>query len=138
MRRILLVDDDPLVRIMLSDALTNDYKIETAASGEEAMRLLERTTHGRPQFDLIITDLNMGAVNGFELASYVKGRNAHNKFTPVILLSSEEVTKEQARQHGCAAYLPKTNLKKIVSMTHILLPRTGSSPSSAYPATLPL
>ncbi len=126
MRRILLVDDNPLILTILADAFGADYLVTKAASGEEAISLLETTAHPEHaggHFDLIITDLNMPGVSGYDLASYVKTQNRHHKFTPVIMLTSAEITKEEARRHGCAAFLPKSDLQKVVSMTHILLPR---------------
>lgn len=125
MRRILLVDDNPLILTILSDAFANDYLTVTAGSGEEAISLLEVATdeHANPRFDLIITDLHMHKVSGYDLASYVKNQNRQHKFTPVIILTATDATKDEARKYGCAACLSKTDLRKVVSMTHILLPR---------------
>jgi CheY-like chemotaxis protein len=123
MRKILLVDDNPLILTVLSEAFSNDYLVVTAGSGEEAMAILEDSAPASSNFDLIITDLNMHEMSGYELAKYVKTRNRHNKFTPVIMLTSADITKEEARQYGCAAYVPKADLQKVVSITHILLPR---------------
>jgi two-component system chemotaxis sensor kinase CheA len=127
MRRILIVDDNPLILAILTDAFAGDYQILTANSGEEAMQILKGlpTAHKEPgeKFDLVITDLNMRGINGYDIARFVKTRNMRNRFTPVILLTSAEVTKEEARKYGCAACLPKSNIQRVVAMTHILLPR---------------
>lgn len=122
-KRILLVDDNPLILTSLAEAFANDYHVVTAASGEEAISILEVTPPGLPPFDLIITDLNMPGKNGYDLAGYVRERNTRNRFTPVIMLTSAEVTKEEARKYGCAACISKADMKKVVAMTHILLPR---------------
>jgi hypothetical protein len=37
------------------------------------------------------------------------------------MLTGSDITKREAREHGCSAYLPKDNLKKVVSMARILL-----------------
>lgn len=116
-KRILLVDDDPLILKVLSDAFTESYSVVTAASGEEAVKILE----GGRSFDLIVTDLIMGAMSGYDLAGYVKSRNLQSRYTPVIMLTSAVTSKEVARQFGCAAYVPKSELNKVVSMTKILL-----------------
>ena len=73
------------------------------------------------QFDLIITDLKMPGMSGLDLADYVRMRNKVNKFTPVILLTTEKISKEEARKHGCAAYFSKTDKQRLVSMAAILL-----------------
>jgi len=122
-----LIDDNPLFLKVLSDLLSEDFLVETADSGQKAIDVFkasEYDTAGCSEpFDLIITDLIMPGLNGYAVAQFVKGENRKNKFTPIILLSGTEITKEEARKHGCAAYVPKTNLKKVVSMARILLHR---------------
>lgn len=124
-KRILIVDDSPVVLAQLSDDFAEDYDVITAESGEEAVAILEEPIRGdicfSNQFDLIITDLKMPGMSGFDLADYVRKRNRANKFTPVILLSTEKVSKEDARKHGCAAYFSKTDKKRLISMATILL-----------------
>jgi two-component system response regulator YesN len=67
---ILIVDDEPLVRTSMSRmirSLNNEYVVEEAADGEEAMELL-----GKMRADLVITDIRMPAVDGLELATYIQ------------------------------------------------------------------
>ena len=124
-KRILIVDDSPVVLAQLSDNFTQDYDVVTAESGEEAVEILEDPVRGdicfSNQFDLIITDLMMPGMSGFALADFVRKRNKVNKFTPVILLTTEKVSKEEARKHGCAAYFSKTDKQQLISMAIILL-----------------
>ena len=124
-KRILIVDDSPVVLEQLSDNFTQDYDVVTAESGEEAVEILEDPVRGdicfSNQFDLIITDLMMPGMSGFALADFVRKRNKVNKFTPVILLTTEKVSKEEARKHGCAAYFSKTDKQRLISMAIILL-----------------
>ena len=124
-KRILIVDDSPVVLAQLSDDFAEDYDVVTAESGEEAIETLEDPVRGdvcfSNQFDLIITDLMMPGMSGFDLADYVRKRNKANKFTPVILLTTKKVSKEEARKHGCAAYFSKADKQRLVSMVSILL-----------------
>jgi CheY-like chemotaxis protein len=124
-KRILIVDDSPVVLAQLSDDFAEDYDVVTAESGEEAVEILEDPVRGdvcfSNQFDLIITDLMMPGMSGFDLADYVRKRNKANKFTPVILLTSEKTNRDETRKHGCAAYFSKTDKKRLVSMAIILL-----------------
>ena len=124
-KRILIVDDSPVVLAQLSDDFAEDYDVVTAESGEEAVEILEDPVRGNVcfsnQFDLIITDLMMPGMSGFDLADYVRKRNKANKFTPVILLTTKKVSKEEARKHGCAAYFSKADKQRLVSMVSILL-----------------
>ena len=124
-KRILIVDDSPVVLAQLSDDFAEDYDIITAESGEEAVEILEDPIRGgvcfSNQFDLIITDLLMPGMSGFDLADYVRKRNKANKFTPVILLTTEKISKEEARKCGCSAYFSKTDKQRLVAMANILL-----------------
>lgn len=126
-KKILLIDDSPFFLTALREAFAEDFHVETAVSGEKAIDLLKETDGDGlgdgETFDLIITDLEMPGISGYEVAQFVKGKNRHNKFTPVIMLTGKDITKEEARQYGCAAYIPKSNLKKVVSMARILLLR---------------
>ncbi|RLB60184.1 MAG: hypothetical protein DRH08_15770, partial [Deltaproteobacteria bacterium] len=62
-KRILLVDDSPFFLTALHDALSGEFHVETASSGEEAIDLIKETEivkdGGGIPFDLIITDLEM-------------------------------------------------------------------------------
>ena len=63
--RLLLVDDDPVLLETLTDLLQNEgFRVTSAASGEEAERLLAST---RPSFDLVLTDLVMPGKSGMDV-----------------------------------------------------------------------
>lgn len=124
-KRILIVDDSPVVLSQLSDDFAEDYDVVTAESGEKAIEILEDPVREdvcfSNQFDLIITDLMMPGMSGLDLSDYVRKRNKVNRYTPVILLTTEKVSKEEARQHGCSAYFSKTDKKRMIAMAVILL-----------------
>ena len=71
-------------------------------------------------FDLVITDLNMPGLNGFDVDRHIRGKNREKKFTPVIMLTEMTITDEEARMHGCAAYVLKSILDKVKSLVRIL------------------
>ena len=65
---ILLVDDDPIIiKGTGSDLEEKGYEVTTANSGEKAIELLENTT-----FDLVITDLIMGSIDGIGVLKRAK------------------------------------------------------------------
>ena len=129
-KRVLVVDDSPFFIKVLSDLLAEDFVVETADSGEAALVLLKSSeAKGSSSFDLVITDLEMPGLSGYDVAQFVKGKNRQNKFLPVVMLTEKEITKEEAREYGCATYIPKSNLKKVVSMAKILF-AASSGPSS--------
>ena len=126
-KRILLVDDSPFFLKLLSDLLVEEFHVETADSGERAIELLEASDQqdagASKPFDLVITDLEMPGLSGYDVARFVKGKNRTNKFLPIVMLTEKSITKEEAREYGCATYIPKTNLNKVVSMVRILFSR---------------
>ncbi|MCF8535895.1 MAG: response regulator transcription factor [Rhodoluna sp.] len=78
---IIVVDDEPGVRDMLADALRmQGYAAASAADGHAALREIYEGN-----FDLIISDVNMPKVNGFELLERLR---ATGDETPVILLTA--------------------------------------------------
>jgi len=78
--RILLVDDDPRLLVVLSDTLQAcGHAVTTASKGEEALEVFHPSKH-----DVVITDLGMPRMNGWEVAERVK---AVSPDTPVFLLT---------------------------------------------------
>jgi CheY-like chemotaxis protein len=79
-RRIMVVDDDEGIRHILSIALSRmGYEVLAASSGTEALNLLLKTS-----FALVLTDLEMPGMDGWNLASRIKNRFPS---TPVILMT---------------------------------------------------
>lgn len=70
--KILVVDDEINMLRLLSDLLTEDeqYHVEQAASGEEALEKIKGDS-----FDLIISDIRMPGIDGFELLEKIKTMN---------------------------------------------------------------
>ena len=106
MPRILIVEDSPTMRTLLSSALEElegSVKIVEAESGFEALRLLPRE-----RWDLIVTDVNMPDINGLELVSFAKGNTAY-AHVPLIIVSTEGSERDRAKglELGADAYLVK-------------------------------
>lgn len=88
-RRILLVDDDPNLLVVLAEQLRDDgYEVATARDGQEALHRLET---GWP--DLILLDLMMPRVDGLALARQIKARAD----LPIIVLSAIDTADSKAR-----------------------------------------
>src|SRR6185436_9746192 len=78
--RILLVDDDPRLLTVLSDTLQAcGHSVTTAVKGEDALEMFDSAKH-----DVVITDLGMPRMNGWEVAERVKMRAPQ---TAVFLLT---------------------------------------------------
>lgn len=61
-RRLLVVDDDPLVRALFAEALQGEGQVDVAADGIDALQQL-----GDSDYDLILTDLHMPRLDGYGL-----------------------------------------------------------------------
>ena len=100
--RVLIVDDDPALRTILSVMLTQSaFVCRTAASGEEALRLLEN----QPT-DVVISDLRMPGISGMDLLVEVRERYPHLAF---LMVTGEDETRVgvRAMQLGADDYLLK-------------------------------
>ncbi len=100
---LLIADDDEEMRRYLQQTLGQDYRIILCADGAEA---LEKTIRHQP--DLVISDISMPKVDGFELLTRLKNNSATTHI-PIILLTSlkEHETKIAGLQKGADAYLEK-------------------------------
>ena len=78
--RVLIVDDEPMVRDVVAAMLTNEgHSIETAEHGIEALEKFQEQP-----FDLVITDRAMPFMNGDQLAAAIKKTSPR---TPIIMLT---------------------------------------------------
>jgi PAS domain S-box-containing protein len=79
-KRLLVVDDDIEVLGILQDMLRfKGYKVIAVTDGEKAVEIIDKE-----DFDLVITDLGMPGISGWEVAKAAKGKNAK---LPVVLLT---------------------------------------------------
>ena len=103
-RTILVVDDDEFNRSVLATVLVEtDYRVEEAGSGAAA---LERLRRGG--VDLVLLDLVMPGMDGYEVLERVRSDRAL-KDVPVVVLSGEDDRASRARslELGATGYLPK-------------------------------
>ena len=119
---ILIADDDIGTRLSISDYLDlSGYRVITTDNGIDALSMLEKH---HP--DLLVTDIMMPRMNGYELVRRVRQLSAF-RLLPVILLTAR--TKIQERilgyQSGCDLYLPKPfELEELAAAIRNLLERS--------------
>ena len=101
MSRILVVDDEENIRMVLSEALNGAYDVEIAADGESAVEKLREGA-----FDLVLTDLRMGEVGGLEVLKEAKGLNPRCGVMILTAYSSVDNAVE-AMKMGADDYLAK-------------------------------
>jgi DNA-binding response OmpR family regulator len=101
--KILVIDDDLSIRLMLENFLSKDYDVICKSDGVEAMEWLEGN-----QPHLIICDIQMPKMDGYECLTWIRQRG-YTRHTPVIMLSATDTSKERIRCYrlGAQDYLIK-------------------------------
>ncbi len=103
-KKILIVEDNPVhTRLMEMTLRAKNYTILKATNGEEALVI---ATRERP--DLIIMDLNLPQMTGFEVTKKLR-ENLAFRHTPIIALTAYAMRGDRERviEAGCDAYLSK-------------------------------
>ena len=119
---ILIADDDPGIRLAVSDYLElSGYSVIAAKNGQEALSLLE-SYHPH----LLVSDIKMPIKDGYELVRQVRQRPEF-RLLPVIFLTERGSTDERIRgyQTGCDLYLPKPfEMEELAAVIRNLLERS--------------
>jgi len=119
---ILVVDDEPGIRLSVSDYLEmSGYSVIAAENGQKALEMLEEY-----QPHLIVTDITMPEMDGYELVRRVRQRPAF-RLLPVVFLTARIETQERIRgyQIGADLYLPKPfDLEELGAVIRNLLDRS--------------
>ena len=113
-RRILLVDDSPFFRNMLTPLLrAAGYDIETVENAQVAMKVLDRDSN----FDVIVSDIEMPGMNGFEFFSALRSEERWRD-TPIVALSSHSTEKDiqRGREAGFNDHVTKMDHDSLLSV----------------------
>jgi CheY-like chemotaxis protein len=110
-RRVLIVDDQEPMRLLLAHYVQDDLGAEVALAGtsEAALRLVRENT-----YDVILLDLLMPGIGGIELLKHIRSDSA-NRSTPVVIVSvlvdapdeGERMSSQRAKALGANAVLSK-------------------------------
>lgn len=103
-KRILTIDDSKTIRDMLMLTLADaGFEVLQAVDGRDGLDMLDRE-----QVDVVITDINMPRVDGYEVIRQMRSNSAH-KSTPILVLTTEsEVDKKNlARVAGATGWMVK-------------------------------
>jgi CheY-like chemotaxis protein len=107
-KRILVCDDEESIRLLLTEALQDDYDIIEAPDGQEAVRLVTKD-----QFDLIIIDIKMPGTHGIEAIERIRKKNAT---IPIIICSAYRLMEDDVvvKTSNIAAFITKPlNIKAL-------------------------
>ena len=118
LKKILVVEDDPGYQDLIETILCPIYDVTLVASAEVAFDKLDKE-----RFDLIITDINLLGMTGFEVLARIKNAGLE-QVIPVIMCSghSEPLTRERAMKSGAAGFVTKPYpAGNIISLVRVLL-----------------
>ena len=129
MQRILVVDDEEdLCEILRFNLEAEGYEVETANSAEEALELI---THHSSLITLILLDVMMDKMSGFEMAQRLREAGDN---TPIIFLTARDAHDDQLQGFGVGAddYITKPfSFDTVLARVKAVLRRTGqTSPTS--------
>ena len=99
--RILLVEDEGTLREHLAQALSDEYLVETAGDGREALKAVMRALP-----ELIVTDTVLPDIDGIELLKTLRSTR-RTQTVPVLLISGRALERIEGSNEGADAYLAK-------------------------------
>jgi DNA-binding NtrC family response regulator len=100
-RRILIVDDEPLITEVLSEHFKGEYDVETALNGTDALTAILRQ---RP--DIVLLDINMPRMNGVEVLRDIK--QIDQTIAVIMVTANEQISlAAEALKGGAFGYVPK-------------------------------
>jgi two-component system, chemotaxis family, chemotaxis protein CheY len=103
-KRILTIDDSKTIRDMLMLTLADaGFDVLQAVDGQDGLEVLDKE-----RVDVVITDINMPRMDGYEVIRQMRRNNAH-KSTPILVLTteSEKEKKNLAREAGATGWMVK-------------------------------
>ncbi len=110
MHKVMVVDDEPLVRLAVKSLVNWDnhgFHMELeAANGKQALKMLEEN----PDVDIVITDVNMPVMNGLELIARMKGLPQVPKVIVLSAYNDYDLVR-QAFKLGAEDYILKTEME---------------------------
>jgi len=119
-RRLLIVDDEPLILEVMREHFKGEYDVETALSGADALGAIVRA---RP--DVVMLDITMPRMNGVEVLKDIK--QIDDSIAVIMVTANEQVAlAAEALKHGAFGYVPKPfDFRYLDHMVATLLDRPG-------------
>jgi two-component system chemotaxis sensor kinase CheA len=116
-RRVLLVDDSPFFRNLLTPLLTvAGFDVTAVETANEALKLQEEGI----AFDAIVSDIEMPGMNGFDFVSALRGSDGKWSKLPIFAMSSHATPRdlERGRLAGFTDYVAKFNREGLLNALH--------------------
>lgn len=125
MKKILIVDDSEMNRALLKEILGEQYSIVEAESGSQAIDILSEHSN---EFSLVLLDIIMQDINGFDLLSYINHNHWNNKFAVMMISADGSVDNiNRAYEMGAFDYIKRpfnsTVVRRRIANTMLLYAR---------------
>ncbi|GHO79945.1 response regulator [Ktedonobacter sp. SOSP1-85] len=135
-KTIVHIDDSATIRKLVEIALRREgYVIQSFPDGVEAMRALQQPGAQLP--DLVMLDIDLPKMNGYEIARYLRTKPAWKR-VPIVMLSRYNgvVDRLKARLAGAQLYLAKpVTTQQLLQTVEEALSQTSSATESEQPQT---
>ena len=122
MKKILVVDDDKILRTVLQHTLEQEgYQVTIVSSGSEAMKVFDSDTP-----DIVISDVSMPEMDGFEFCRRLRSRPS-GQLVPFIFLSARGDLEDRVQGHSIGAddYLVKPfEIKELLAKIEALIEKS--------------
>ncbi len=125
--KILYAEDDETIAFLIQDSLESYYEISCFPDGKSALEAFDNGS-----FDICLLDIMMPEINGFELAQYIREKNAE---IPIIFISAKALKEDRIKglKIGADDYLVKPfSIEELILKIEVFLKRskkTAPSPS---------
>jgi DNA-binding response OmpR family regulator len=130
-KKVLLVEDDPHIRLGIADALGGEgYEVIEISHGSEVLPALKQQ---RP--DLMVLDVMLPGKSGFDICREARAARLD---LPILMLTAkgQEIDKVLGLELGADDYVTKPfGVRELLARVHALLRRSGAGPSGAAPST---
>ncbi|MBN12769.1 MAG: hypothetical protein CMI17_07190 [Opitutaceae bacterium] len=123
--KILIVDDDPAIRLLLFTVFGDDHEVSVLCDGHNAVSVLSDPNH---QFDVVLLDLKMPRLSGEMVLEFLSGwQNIKTKF---IIVSGFSEEAEHLQYSNLVGALPKPfNIRELVKLVENAAETTSLKPA---------
>jgi len=100
-KRIIICDDEEPIRLLLNEALKDDYEVVVCDNGRDVIKYITKEN-----FDLLITDIKMPGTHGLEVIERIRERN---KTIPIVVCSAYKLLEDDivVKTSEIAAFITK-------------------------------
>jgi len=107
--RILVVDDDPVnLQVLVNQLTLKNFSISQAEDGETALDMIKKADKTGSLFDLVLLDVMMPKMSGYEVCRHLRKQYPHDKLPVVMLTAKNQINDLVAGfESGANDYLPK-------------------------------